>query len=354
MMRHITHYVDAILVPFLFAAGTVLLALVCHVLILHGVRDIVFHRRQRLIRVYRPIVESALHRDDDRASLARLLAAPWHHRPVLAALILEPLNVAEGAVTGRAAEIAQALGLLDFWQRQLRDRRWWIRAEAIRALGLVKHASALPVLIVALDDPYDEVRAVAVEALGHIADPTAIPALVSRLSDQSRHQRVRLVQALERFGSALVPLLLEHAHANPAEAAIIAELLANVGAASALDLLIEWCRDERPEVRAAALHAIGAIGVDERAYYHVLRGLSDEAEQPRAMAAWALGRSGRQDAAPYIAPRLKDEWLVAAHAARALRDLGAAGRRELEAAAAHEDAVLARQMLWECSARARV
>ena len=61
-MHHITQYVDAILVPFLLAAGTLLLALVCHVLILHGVRDIVFHRRQRLIRHYRVIVEAALQR----------------------------------------------------------------------------------------------------------------------------------------------------------------------------------------------------------------------------------------------------------------------------------------------------
>jgi HEAT repeat protein len=352
-MHHITHYVDAILVPFLLAAGTLLLALVCHVLILHGVRDIVFHRRQRLVRRYRSIVEAALHRDVAADSVARLLAAPWHHRSVLAALILEPLSVAEGAVTQRGAEIAKGLGLIDGWKRQLRDRRWWIRAEAVRALGLVKHAAALPVLIVALDDPYDEVRAVAVEALGHIADPSAIPALVSRLSDQSRHQRVRLVQALERFGSAVAAPLVEHAKANPGEAAIIAELLGSVGAASALDVLIEWSSDARPDVRAAALHAIGTIGVDERAFYHVLRALSDDAEQPRAMAAWALGRSGRQEAAAYIAPRLQDGWIVAAHAARALRDLGAAGRRELESAAAHEDAVLARQMLWESSARAR-
>ena len=352
-MRHITQYVDAILVPFLLAAGTLLLALVCHVLILHGIRDIVFHRRQRLIRDYRPFVEAALHVDGDGVSVARLLAAPWHHRPVLSALILEPLSVAEGAVTRRGAEIAKSLGLVDRWKRQLRDRRWWIRAEAIRALGLVKYEAALPVLIVALDDPFDEVRAVAVEALGQIADPSAVPALVSRLSDQSRHQRVRLVQALERFGHAVVPQLLEHVKTHPEEAAIVAELLGSVGAASALDLLIEWCSDPRPEVRAAALHGIGTIGVDERAYYHVLRALSDEAEQPRAMAAWALGRSGRQDAASYIAPRLNDEWIVAAHAARALRDLGAAGQRELESAAAHDDAVLARQMLWECSARAR-
>ena len=71
------------------------------------------------------------------------------------------------------------------------------------------------------------------------------------------------------------------------------------------------------------------------------------------MAARALGRSRRGDAAPYLAQHLGDEWLVAAHAATALRMLGPAGEREL---VARQDApglagVLARQMLWERRSR---
>jgi HEAT repeat protein len=80
--------------------------------------------------------------------------------------------------------------------------------------------------------------------------------------------------------------------------------------------------------------------------------LSDASPDVRAAGAWALGRSGREEAAAYLAPRLHDDWIVAAQAARALRALGAAGRRALEAAAAVEDGELARQMLWETHARA--
>jgi len=106
-------------------------------------------------------------------------------------------------------------------------------------------------------------------------------------------------------------------------------------------------------VRAAALQALGSLGLDDRAYYYALRALGDASDAVRAMAARALGRSRRSDAASYLAQHLGDEWLVAAHAATALRMLGASGEREL---AARQDApgltgVLARQMLWERRAR---
>ena len=106
-------------------------------------------------------------------------------------------------------------------------------------------------------------------------------------------------------------------------------------------------------MRAASLQALGSLGLDDRAYYYVLRALGDTSEAVRAMAARALGRSRRADAAPYLAQHLGDEWLVAAHAATALRMLGAAGERELSARqeAPGLAGVLARQMLWERRSR---
>jgi hypothetical protein len=69
------------------------------------------------------------------------------------------------------------------------------------------------------------------------------------------------------------------------------------------------------------------------------------------MAARALGRIGRQEAVPYLAQHLDDEWLVAAHCATGLRRLGRPGAAALERRLATEGqgAELARQMLWELS-----
>jgi hypothetical protein len=349
-MVAVTEAIRAGLIPFLAVTGSILAVLVCHVVLLHGGRSIAYHRRQRLIARYRPIVDAALHVADAPPAFSRLTSTPRRHRGVLAALILEPLRVAGGPLVERARAAAGTLGLIGRWTRSLGDRRWWTRAEAAYALGLLHHRPAVASLIDMLDDPYDEVRAAAVEALGLIADPAAIPALIARLPQQSRHQRVRLVNALRQFGSATVAPLLACANGPGGDVVAVAELLGTLGAVQCTDQLLAWCADGRPALRTAALRSLGLIGVDERTYYHVLRALTDEVDEVRAAAAWALGRSGRADAARYLASRLDDAWIVAAQSARALRNLGDAGRRVLEAAAADGRGELARQMLWECGA----
>ena len=344
--------VESALVPFLLITSALLVMLVVYIVILHGVRELAFRRRQRLLAAYRPLVAATLAGDDQ--ALASLMRSPGRHRGVISALLLEPLRVTAGAATVRALAAAQALGLVTRWRTQLTDRRWWIRAEAARALGLVKCPDIVSALAVALDDHYDEVRASAVESLGLIADPRAVPDLIARLGDQSRHQRVRLVHSLLQFGPVAVAPLIARGQAQVAERAAVAEILGAIGAAAALDRLLEWSTDDRAEVRTAAWQALGTIGIDDRAFYHALRALNDSSEQVRAAVAWALGRSGRQDAAVYLAGRLDDEWIVAAQTARALRALGPAGRRELEEAVASRGSELARQVLWECGVAATV
>ena len=125
--------------------------------------------------------------------------------------------------------------------------------------------------------------------------------------------------------------LIAHARVHPDDLAIVAELIGFTGAANAADDLLAWSSHADPQVRAAALQALGSLGLDDRAYYYVLRALGDTSDAVRAMAARALGRSRRSDAAPYLAQHLGDEWLVAAHAATALRMLGPSGERELAA-----------------------
>jgi HEAT repeat protein len=351
-MDIIAEGVRAVLVPFLALCAAVLVVLLCHVVLLHATRETALRRRQRLLEAYRPLVSAVLNGGADDL-LQRLKASPSRHRPILAALILEPLRIAEGAVTERARAMANALDLVARWEADLAGRRSWERAEAAYALGVLKCANSVRPLIRALDDTDEEVRAAAVDALGSIGEPSALPELVARLDQQSRHQRVRLVQAIRQFGSLAVAPLLEHARTHPADIASIADLFGNIEAAEAAPHLLEWCADGRTEVRAAVIRALGAIGPDERTYYHILRALNDDAGEVRAAAAWALGRSGRHEAAAYLEARLEDDWDVAAQSARALQRLGAPGRQALEAAATGARGELARQALWEAGARVR-
>lgn len=348
-MLYLVEGLRDVIVPFLLVGGGLLLLLLVLLLVQRLARDAAFQRRRRIMARHRSLVDAVLEPELPEGTLERLAVIPARHIPVVAALLLAPLRVVTGTLVERLREAARRMGLIDRWLSELGHRRWWRRAEAARALGLMREPSAVDRLIAALDDDHEEVRAAAVDALGMSGDRRAIPALLSRVQDQSRHQRARIVEALRQFGEAGTPALIESARADPRSLSTVAELLGLIGGAEATPDLIAWTPHEDPAVRAAALQSLGTIGLDDRSYYYALRALGDEAADVRAMAARALGRSGRSEAAPYLAQRLDDEWLVAAQSATALRDLGEAGRAELLARAEGTEpaAELARQMLWE-------
>ena len=72
--------------------------------------------------------------------------------------------------------------------------------------------------------------------------------------------RVRLVHALQRFGSRAVAPPLDRGQTQMVERAAVADILGAIGAAAALDRLLEWSVDDRAEVRAAVWQALGTIG----------------------------------------------------------------------------------------------
>ena len=344
------------LIVFLEASFASLGLLFFYVLVRHAVAGSRERRQEKLHAIYQPGVDAVLAASgpaDLEAAIATLSAAPPRHRPQIGALLIRPLRVASGSPVESARAAADQLGLIERWKKDLGSHAWWRQAEAARALGLVRAEGALRPLLACLDDEHEEVRAAAVEALGHLGDPGCVPALLRALPDASRHQRARVVESIRELGPSVSHALIAHARAHPDDLATVAELIGFTGAANAAGDLLAWSSHEDPAVRAASLQALGSLGLDDRAYYYVLRALGDADGAVRAMAARALGRSRRGDAAPYLAQHLGDEWLVAAHAATALRMLGPAGERELVARqeAPGLPGVLARQMLWERRSR---
>ena len=307
-----------------------------------------FRRRERLVTRYRPLVDAITQSGLTPQTFERLRRMPARHRGIVASLLLAPLHATRGDVVSHVRDAAAAIGLVGGWVADLEHRHWWVRADAVRALGLIEEPSALHRVMRALDDVHDEVRAAAVEAVGTFGNPYSIPALLEHLADGSRYQRARVVDALRRLGPAVTPALVECARAQPEQAPLVLELLGLVGTSAAIEPLLQWCGDERGAVRSAALAALGSIGLDDRSYYYALRALGDADPQARAMAARALGRGRREEAVAYLAERLDDEWLPAAQAAGALRSLGGAGVAALEARSHDEGQAgdLARQMLW--------
>ncbi len=340
--------IQPLLVVFLSVAGAALFLLLGYLFIQRAVRSVAERRRQRRIARYRPLVDTITQHGLSAATLTTLRHVPTSHHPTLSGLLLAPLHSTKGEMVGHVHAAASALGLVDQWKADLEHRHWWRRAEGARALGFVEDPSALPLILGALEDDHKEVRAAAVDAVGRLRDERAIPALLAQLNDGSQHQGVRVIDALSSLGPTVTPALIDLARTQPESLRRIADVLGMIGAPGAVDVLVDWCSDPRSEVRAAALTALGSLGLTDRSYYHVLKALGDDDPQARAMAARALGRSGRADAAVRLAARLDDEWLPAAQAAGALRQLGAPGRAALQARAEDQGQAgdLARQMLW--------
>lgn len=339
-------------------AGAIVLALeLAYLFIQRGVDEVRYRRRQQLAARFRPLVDDLIASPEPAAAIETLVgAAASEDLEVLGSLLLGPLKiVSSGPVVDRVAAVIGRLGIQRAWTDRVGDRRWWVRADAVRALGLLRDRSSVSLVLACLDDEHEEVRAAAVEALGMTGDERVVPELLGRLSDETRHQRARVVEALRAFGERVSLPVVDYVRQRPEHTAMAAELLGLVGGTRAIDELIAWSSHESPAVRAAALKSLGTIGMDERSYYHALKALADTSAEVRSMAARALGRSRRADAAPYLARRLDDDWVVAAHSATALRALGPVGIRVLErhSGSAGQAGDLARQMLWEIGASAQ-
>lgn len=335
--------------PFLIAGTTTLLLLLVILVVQRLVRAVALTRRSSLVARYRPRIDAALHADSP-AALEALARMPIRHRRLAGDLVLATLRVIRGGTTARAAAIAERLGLTATWRLDLNSRRWWHRADAAVALGLLHDRPSVPALIELLNDDHAQVRAAVVDALGQIGDATAVPALLEYLDDPKRLERTRVVEALRALGASATTALVEFGETHEHERGPVASILGFVGGASAAAPLLSWSGSDNAATRAEVWRALGAIGLDDRAFYHALKGLGDEDPAVRAAVALALARSGRVDATPHLARHLDDDWAVAAQSARALLTLGADGHAALSARVAHGPGLghdLARQVLWE-------
>ena len=205
---------------------------------------------------------------------------------------------------------------------------WWLQAEAARALGLLR----VPTGAASRSSRGSTIRTRRCGQLrstrsGGWAMPRACPpcsrALARRLAPPARPRGRGPARARAAGGGGARRPRPRPAR-GPRHGCRAGRLHRG---ASATEDLLAWCGHPDARVRASSLQAIGSLGLDDRAYYYTLRALGDDDAGVRAMAARALGRSRRGDAAAYLAQHLGDEWLVAAHAATALRMLGPSGER---------------------------
>ncbi len=208
----------------------------------------------------------------------------------------------------------------------------WMRPATVQALGSIGSAEAAPALALALDDPNEAVRLAALEALlkivvepgeaagqpggrldevrarlpvaplrrelaareaphsvyaahllGWLAAPEALPDLIATLGHDDDALRLSALEAVQRYGPAAVPALLDALRSPIARLRENAtEVLGMVCDASAAPLLAAHLADPDLAVRQAVLRALGTLG-GEPAYRGILQALTDPATRDTAL-----------------------------------------------------------------------
>ncbi len=161
--------------------------------------------------------------------------------------------------------------------------------EAVKALGEIYEARAIPALLQALKKSSPAVRIAALEALERHADPSVYPEVERALRDTNANVRGAAVEAAARCGGAqAVPSLLHMLKDSSWEVRRdAAKALGLLGDASVVEALCGLVRDSDRDVRESAVVALGHIG-DPYAIYPLVLTLLDPESCVRTAAASAL------------------------------------------------------------------
>lgn len=206
------------------------------------------------------------------------------------------LQSSDSKTAAIGAQLFRELNLVEAYSRRLREaKRWSDRAHAAEVLGLGGATAAIPALVAAMNDRFEDtssVKAAATAALAKLRDTTAIPILVSELVTLDEGSSRSVAESLVAFGNlAVTPLIELLTDPNQASARVwAARILGRIADTRATEDLIARLHDRDDLLRMAAAEALGAIA-DARATQPLVRAtLRDPAPQVRAQSAAAVAR----------------------------------------------------------------
>ena len=283
----------------------------------------------------------------------RVDVACRHHGPRAVALVLRRARYdLKGSIVDRITALLERIGEVDFLMRDVKSRRDWKRAIAVRGLGECGGETARRALLAAADDPSGEVRRAAREGLLSDGARESIEAAIeSFLLDLPRRAgwRRSFYARLAAISSADLLELVTSARLSPGEEKLALEALGDAAVQETLPLAVQRAAAEEPETRATAIRVIGKLG-SEREVPLLFDALEDSEWFVRAAAGRALewmllnsppmSRSSWHAAAlTTLGRKLTDNsWWVRANAARALARGGRGGIRVLLETAGAVDA----------------
>ncbi len=285
----------------------------------------------------RPLLLQALAGDEPEAPVRAaqtlgLLRDPAAADALMAA-VRSPREALRAAALQALGEMSSP-GVVGVVRGALADESSLVRQQAVLALGRLRDPEAAEDLLVLLEDADGDPRLcfAAVRALGQIRNAAAVPRLLPLLADSRKGLRIAAVEALGqiRAAAAVQPLLeiLRDTDRNLRRAA--AEALGEIGDPQAAAPLVVALEDEHWSVRCAAAAAVARLRSPKAVPALVLR-LDDADATVRRAAVSALGEIADPRSASHLLSALSDAALQAT-AAEALRRLGTSALPEMERA----------------------
>jgi HEAT repeat protein len=292
---------------------------------------------KRHFRRIEPALGNYIITGEDQPELDAL--RPWQRDVFVSRLIVERMALVRGSEKEHLMRLADHLGLVDRYLKDLGSRRRWRRARAAEIIGYFGDELSVRPLGRLLADSDETVRAVAARALARVGTPEAAEILAKTLNDPSELTRLRMAENLERIGPLAIESLVEILNNGKPQAQILAaRVLGNLRAAETRPALREaMLGGSLADIRAQATLALGKIG-DPEDVPAILEASTDEFWPVRAQGANSLGMIGDLSTIPTLQRLTVDkEWWVRRNASRALANMGSAGERALARLLESED-----------------
>jgi len=254
-------------------------------------------------------------------------------REIARRVILNMSDEIIGENRERLSQIYDALGFADDAIKELKDKRWWRQADAIRELQTMHSTKAVGSIITLLSDKSEEVRLLAFEAVVEIDGVSSLPILVDLLRDLTRWTAINLSRIILEYKNEAAPYILSLVkHKDRSVELFAIQMLGIIRWVNAVPSLIEIAEKGMTQEVVEAIHALGSIG-DERAIPVCVSKLASRNSEVRAAAASALGKFGAPSSVESLIPLLDDKAVdVRLSAAEAISRCGERGMSALETA----------------------
>ncbi len=241
-------------------------------------------------------------------------------------VLLKLVKEISGEELERARDLYRIMGCASLAVIELRDHRWWKRADAVSELGAMKVKESLDQVLELVSDKDETVRIKALEAGLEIGGPEILPVMIEALPEVTLWTIMNLAKILDphlRESDSMILSLLNSKKKDLRKFAII--MLGLTKSVSSVPQLVNIASSGDKDEAAYALQALSFIE-DPRAIPAALQALDTGTPEVKTKATLLLGQLGETDAVPSISPLLSDtDAAVRISAAHALARLGESG-----------------------------